>query len=103
MTTQTQVIILDQNIGEILANLVDELRDLKELMSSKNNEVVRKYYTIKQFVEFHPGLSKGGLEKLIFHSDKNGFNEVIRREGRKILIDSIAYDTWLKKQEYKGR
>ena len=81
--------------------MVDELRDLKEIMSSKKNEVVRKYYTVKQFVEYHPGLTRGSLTKLIFHADKNGFNEVIRREGRKVLIDSVAYDTWLKNKNIK--
>lgn len=36
----------------------------------------------------------GGLRHLIFHADANGFNQVIRRVGRRVLIDEAAFFAW---------
>ena len=51
--------------------------------------------TISQFVEKHPFATHGGLRHLIFHSQANGFGRVIKRMGRRILIDEKEFFTWL--------
>jgi hypothetical protein len=40
----------------------------------------------------------GGLRHLVFHADKNGFNKVIRRAGRRVLIDEKSFFVWLDEQ-----
>lgn len=38
----------------------------------------------------------GGLRHLVFYSATNGFDKVIRRIGRKVLIDEHAWHEWVK-------
>ena len=40
----------------------------------------------------------GGLRHLIFYADSNGFNAVIRRVGRRVLIDEHAFFAWVEQQ-----
>lgn len=37
----------------------------------------------------------GGLRHLIFHAKSNGFDAVIRRVGRRVLIDEGAFFDWV--------
>lgn len=41
---------------------------------------------------------QGGLRHLIFHADTNGFDRVVRRVGRRVLIDVNAFFTWVESQ-----
>jgi len=45
----------------------------------------------------------GGMRHLIFHADKNGFDKVIRRVGRRVLIDEEAFDQWVDEQNAKQK
>lgn len=40
----------------------------------------------------------GGLRHLIFHAKANGFDKVIRRVGRRVLIDEQAFFAWVDQQ-----
>ena len=57
-------------------------------------------YTIKQFVERHPWLTKRALENQIYQADYNGLTKfgVIVKVGRKVLIDGDRYTRWLESQ-----
>lgn len=50
----------------------------------------------------HPWPPVGGLRHLIFFADTNGFNKVIRRIGRRILIDEAAFFEWANSQNSQG-
>lgn len=41
--------------------------------------------------EYHPWPPVGGLRHLVFHSKTNGFEKVIKRCGRRILIDEAKF------------
>lgn len=45
----------------------------------------------------------GGLRHLVFHADKNGFNKVVRRAGRRVLLDEKAFFAWLDEQNGGGQ
>lgn len=45
---------------------------------------------------FHPWPPLGGLRHLIFHADENGFRSVVRKIGRRVLIDEAAFFEWAK-------
>ncbi len=45
--------------------------------------------------DFHPWPPIGGLRHLIFFSESNGFDQVIRRVGRRVLIDESAFFSWV--------
>lgn len=38
----------------------------------------------------------GGLRHLIFNAERNGFARVIRRVGRRVLIDEAEFFRWTK-------
>ena len=48
--------------------------------------------------ELHPWPPAGGLRHLNFFADTNGFNKVIRRIGRRVLIDEAAFFEWANSQ-----
>ncbi len=41
----------------------------------------------------------GGLRHLIFHAKANGFDRVVRRVGRRVLIDEQAFFDWVRAQQ----
>lgn len=54
--------------------------------------------TVRQFSEKHKAFPEGGLRHQIFNAKDNGFNNCIRRMGRKVLIDEAAFFEWLDSQ-----
>jgi hypothetical protein len=50
---------------------------------------------LTQWPEYHPHPSVGGLRHLVFNAKTNGFDQVIRRIGRRILIDEAAFFAWV--------
>lgn len=51
--------------------------------------------TVNQFVEKHQFATFGGLRHLIFYANTNGFSKVIKRIGRRILLDENAFFEWV--------
>lgn len=54
-----------------------------------------KFIPVSKWQDYHPWPAIGGLRHLIFHSKTNGFDQVIVRAGRRILIDEKAFFEWL--------
>ena len=52
--------------------------------------------------QHHAWPPMGGLRHLVFHAKANGFDMVIRRVGRRILIDEAAFFAWVEAQNGKG-
>lgn len=55
-----------------------------------------KYLTVSEWCKKHPWPPVGGLRHLIFNAEKNGFNKVLRRCGRRILINEQEFFHWIK-------
>ena len=56
-----------------------------------------RYLTVQQWTEQHSWPPLGGLRHLIFNAKHNGFDAVIRRVGRRILLSESAFDGWIEK------
>ena len=41
----------------------------------------------------------GGLRHLVFNEKQNGFEQCVRRCGRRVLIDECAFFEWVEKQQ----
>lgn len=67
-------------------------------MDSKQQKKLaeRRLFTINDWPHSYP--KPGTLRHLIFNSKKNGFDKVIRRVGRRILLDESAYFDWVDQQ-----
>ncbi len=56
-----------------------------------------RYLTVQQWTEQYPWPPIGGVRHLIFHAKSNGFDAVIRRVGRRILLSVPAFESWIEK------
>ena len=63
-----------------------------------SKETERKLIPVTQWNDHHPWSPQGGLRFLIFNAEKNGFDKVIRRAGRRVLIDEQAFFQWMDAQ-----
>lgn len=52
--------------------------------------------------DFHPWPPKGGLKYLIFHEKTNGFDKVVKRCGRRVLIDEAKFFQWIESNANHG-
>lgn len=50
---------------------------------------------VARWSDFHPWPNLAGLRHLIFHADSNGFHAVVRRVGRRVLIDEASFFRWV--------
>lgn len=48
--------------------------------------------------DFHCWPPSGGLRHLVFHAHSNGFHKVVKRIGRRVLIDEEAFFVWASEQ-----
>ena len=58
-----------------------------------------QYLTVRQLSDKYPAFPQGGIRHLIFHEEINGFNAVIVRVGKKVLIDENAFLNWIENQK----
>lgn len=65
-------------------------------MNHSNNQ--SRYIPLTDWPNHHPWPPLGGLRHLVFNAKANGFDAVIRRAGRRVLIDEQAFFSWLNKQ-----
>ena len=55
------------------------------------------YLTVQQWAKQKPWPPLGGLRHLIFYAKYNGFDTVIRRAGRRVLLSESAFAEWIDK------
>ncbi len=63
---------------------------------------LRTLLTVAQFCERHPFATEGSIRALIFHGPENGFDKVVRRINRRVLIDEAAFFVWLDARNSEG-
>lgn len=57
-------------------------------------ETTTRLIPVKEWSRYHPWPPVGGLRHLIFNEHRNGFHRVVRRCGRRVLIDEVAFFEW---------
>jgi hypothetical protein len=55
----------------------------------------RKLIPLTSWNQHHDWPPLGGLRHLVFHAKENGFDKVIKRIGRRVLLDESAYFDWI--------
>ena len=64
-------------------------------MNIAHNTATPRLLTVRAWTEYHAWPSEAGLRHLIFHAKTNGFDKVVRRVGRRVLIDEVAFFNWV--------
>lgn len=59
----------------------------------------KRYIPLNRWPHAWPPI--GGLRHLAFHAKTNGFEKVIKRVGRRVLIDEDAFFAWVEEQNEK--
>ena len=62
----------------------------------------RKLIPLTSWNDYHPWPTQSGLRYLVFHANTNNFDKVIRRSGRRILLDEQAFFQWMDAQNEGG-
>ena len=57
-----------------------------------------RYIPVPNWEKHHEWPRIGGLRNLIFNKDKNGFDKVVKKVGKRVLIDESAFFDWVAKQ-----
>lgn len=68
------------------------------MTDSVKTQQISKIIPLIDWPKHHAWPPIGGLRHLVFHADKNGFNKVVRRAGRRVLLDEQAFFQWLDEQ-----
>lgn len=75
-----------------------EILGLQKLLAPEKKEQSREI-PLTEWNEHHPDPSVKALRMLVFRSKENGFDMVIRRRGKRVLIDENAYFRWRELKE----
>ena len=70
--------------------------------NQKTQNVNRRLLTIRDWVRLHNWPPEGGLRHLVFNAKQNGFDKVIRRIGRRVLINEQAFFRWVEEKNNGG-
>ena len=62
--------------------------------TAQTSERKNRLIPLTKWPQYHPWPPIGGLRHLVFYSEKNGFARVIRRVGRRLLIDEAEFFKW---------
>ena len=57
---------------------------------------------LTRWPDFHPWPSVPALRDYVFHSKSNGFDDVIVRIGRRVLLSERDFFVWAEKHRVKG-
>ena len=55
----------------------------------------KRIIPLSDWSKFHPWPPLGGLRHLVFHAKQNGFERVVKRAGRRVLIDEDEFFKWI--------
>lgn len=58
-------------------------------------DINTRYIPVPDWNKHHVWPSVAGLRNLIFNRDKNGFSKVIKKVGKRVLIDEAAFSAWV--------
>ena len=67
-------------------------------MIPENLKKSERVVPLTKWPDEHPWPSVPGLRNLVFFADENGFDEVVQRAGRRVLIKEGKFFKWLEKQ-----
>lgn len=54
-----------------------------------------RYIPVPDWNKYHPWPPLGGLRNLIHKKDENGFDKVVKKVGKRVLIDEQAFMEWV--------
>lgn len=72
------------------------------MTSTSEKTTMTRLIPVTKWNDYHDWPPIGGLRHLIFHAKLNGFDQVVQRCGRRVLLDEGAFFEWVKRQQEKA-
>lgn len=72
-------------------------------MTIQTSNKTPRLIPVPKWNDFHPYPAPGGLRGLVFHRETNGFSKVVKKVGRRVLIDEDAFFAWVAEQNANAR
>ena len=72
-------------------------------MATEARDENNRLIPVTRWNDHHEWPPIGGLRHLIFYAKANGFDAVVRRVGRRVLIDEAAFFRWVEAQHGETR
>lgn len=69
-------------------------RNVVPCEKARNDE----YLTVTQLAQRYPAFSEASLRWLIFNAEHNGFNRVVRKIGRKVILNLQEFKNFIEQQ-----
>jgi len=63
------------------------------------HELENRLIPVTKWNDYHIWPPIGGLRHLIFNKKTNGFDRVLRKVGRRLLIDEASFREWIEWQQ----
>lgn len=67
-------------------------------MSMTEIDEADEYVTVSQLAKRFPAFSEGSIRWLIFNGEINGFNKVVRKLGRKVILNLREFRKFIEQQ-----
>lgn len=68
-------------------------------MTNQKSSGIPRLIPVPKWNDHHDWPPPGGLRSLIFNRKTNGFDKVIKKVGRCVLIDEHAFFEWVEEQQ----
>lgn len=82
--------------GKDFKYFILEIISLEKMLNPVETKSESRLIPLVKWNEFHPDPSPKALRMLVFRKDENGFDEVIERRGKRVLINEDKYFEWRK-------
>jgi len=84
-----------------MAIMLCDLQLVETTMSNSpsNDTFIPHLIPVPHWSRHHDWPPIGGLRSLIFNRHQNGFDKVVKKVGRRILIDEAAFFQWVAEQK----
>lgn len=67
----------------------------------ENTRHPKRLIPLTMWPRYHPWPTVSSLRHFVFNEHENGFDRVLRRVGRRVLIDEQAFFEWVEKQNQR--
>jgi hypothetical protein len=72
-----------------------------QTIRTPDNPPPKRLIPVTKWNVYHDWPPQGGLRHLIFYAKTNGFDRVIKRVGRRVLVDESAFFQWVESNDNK--
>lgn len=93
----SDILVLAEN-AQVVSRLAPERRSYSPKTAVALERANARLIPATAWAQHHAWPPIGGLRHLIFFANTNGFHKVIRRVGRRVLIDEAAFYAWVDEQ-----